>query len=104
MMRWTICICLLLIACATESKSVRTRSDGALTVHCAVRDARIYVDDTFVARAGQDQPLRVPSGLRRIEVRADGWFTAYREVEIPARGAARIDVDLRKVPDGEPGG
>jgi hypothetical protein len=98
---FTLILCLFLISgCATTAKTVTTQS-GALTVQCAVPEARVYVDDTFVGRAGS---LKVAAGLRRVEVRADGWFTAYREVEVPARGAARLDVDLRKIPDGEPGG
>lgn len=95
-----------LAGCATTAKTTRPQADGALTIKCAVPDARIYVDDAFVARAAEaaDHPLRVRSGTRRVEVRADGWFTAYRDVEVPANAATRVDIDLRKVPDGEPGG
>src|SRR6185312_15566222 len=43
----------------------------------------------------------VPSGSRRVEVRADGWFTAYRDVVVPHDGRAAVDVALRPVPETE---
>ena len=46
--------------------------------------------------------LLVPSGARRVEVRADGWFTAYRDVAVPHAGRATVDVALRRVPETEP--
>ena len=71
---------------------------------CSVPDARVYVDDKFVGRAVElgDQPIPVHAGNRRIEVRADGWFSAYREVPVAHAARAKVDVPLRKVPDGEP--
>lgn len=91
--------------CAPAGPSVR-RSDASLTVACAVPGARVYLDDTFVGRASElsSRALRVPSGTRRVEVRADGYFTTYREVAVPPNGAARVEVPLRRVPDNEPGG
>jgi hypothetical protein len=88
------------------------RADAGLVVavrcaaggDCAVPDARVYVDDKFVGRANElsNQPIPVHAGNRRVEVRADGWFTAYREVPVAHAARAQVDVPLRKVPDGEP--
>jgi hypothetical protein len=80
--------------------AVRCAQPGA---DCAVPDARVYVDDKFVGRAIDlgDQPIPVQAGSRRVEVRADGWFTSYREVPVARSARAKVDVPMRKVPDGE---
>jgi hypothetical protein len=103
MIRWVVAASLLCVACASTSKSV-VRADGQLAVACNVPDARVYVDDVFRGRAIELSAgaLLVPSGARRVEVRADGWFTAYRDVVVPHAGRAAVDVALRKVPETEP--
>jgi hypothetical protein len=90
-------------ACAPTSAVVRT--DAQLAVACDVPDARVYVDDVFRGRAVElrGRALAVPSGARRVEVRADGWFTAYRDVTVPPKGRASVDVPLRRVPETETG-
>lgn len=98
-----------LCACACGPKTASTpawpRADAQLVVKVPVADARVYLDDVFIGRAAQlRRPAGVVSGHRRVEVRADGWFTAYREVEIPRGGTATVEVELRRVPEGEPGG
>ena len=73
------------------------------TAGCAIPEARVYVDDKFVGRAVElaGRTIGVRAGTRRVEVRADGWFTAYREVPVAPKGRARVEVPLDKVPDGE---
>jgi hypothetical protein len=102
-MRLIVAAALVSIACAPTAKSV-VRADGQLKVACNVPDARVYVDDVFRGRAIElaAGALLVPSGARRVEVRADGWFTAYRDVVVPHAGRAAVDVALRKVPETEP--
>jgi hypothetical protein len=92
----------LLAGCAPSAKAVRL--DAQLAIACDVPEARIYVDDMFRARAGEllGHVLAVPSGVRRIEVRADGWFTAYRDVVVAHAGRAAVEVALRRVPETEP--
>jgi hypothetical protein len=89
-------------ACAPTKAVVR--ADGQLQVTCNVADARVYVDDVFRGRAAELEHgvMLVPSGARRVEVRADGWFTAYRDVTVPHAGRAGVDVALRRVPETEP--
>jgi hypothetical protein len=94
----------LLTSCATTSQAPKT--DAALMLSCNVGDARIYVDEVFVGRAVdlRGHGVAVRSGTRRVEVRADGYFTAYRDVPVAPGARAALDVSLRRVPDGEPGG
>ena len=80
------------------------RADAQLAIACNVPEARVYVDDVFRGRAIElaHGALLVPSGARRVEVRADGWFTAYRDVVVPHAGRATVDLALRRVPETEP--
>jgi hypothetical protein len=89
--------------CAHEAAAVR-KPDAQLAVHVNVPDARIYVDETFAGRAADlERGVPVVSGKKRVEVRADGWFAAYRDVAVTPGARATLDVALRRVPDGEPG-
>ena len=101
-MRYVVAAALFASACAPTKAVVR--ADGQLAVACNVPEARVYVDDVFRGRAAElaAGALLVPSGARRVEVRADGWFTAYRDVSVPHAGRATVDVELRRVPDTEP--
>lgn len=103
-MRYLVAAALFSAACAHTGKPA-VRLDGQLAVRCNVPDARVYVDDVFRGRAAELAvgALMVPSGPRRVEVRADGWFTAYRDVAVPHAGRANVDVELRRVPETEPG-
>jgi hypothetical protein len=93
---------LVATGCATTSPA--RRADARLAIACNVPDARVYVDDVFVGRAADlsRHALAVASGSRRVELRADGWFTAYRDVAVPPAGRADLRVDLRPVPPNEP--
>ena len=90
-------------ACAPTTAALRT--DAQLAITCDVPDARIYVDEVFRGRAAElrGRALAVPSGARRVEVRADGWFTAYRDVTVPPKGRATVEVPLKRVPETETG-
>jgi hypothetical protein len=99
--RYVLCL-VALTACAAGLKGARP--DARLAVVCAVPTARVYLDDRFVGVAGAlARGLLIRSGARRIEVRAEGYFTAYRELAVAPGSDARLVVPLRVVPDGEPG-
>lgn len=102
-MRYLVAAALFGVACAPTKSAVR--ADGQLAIACNVPEARVYVDDVFRGRAAElsGGAVLVPSGSRRVEVRADGWFTAYRDVVVPHAGHASVDVALRRVPETEPG-
>ena len=99
-----IFLALALASCAPTGAVVR-KPDASLVIACAVKEARVYVDDAFVGRAGDldGKPLPVVSGARRVEVRADGWFSAYRDVAVAPGARATLEVTLHKVPETEAG-
>ena len=98
-----LAFCCLGAACAPTARSV-VHADGQLAIACNVPEARVYVDEVFRGRAAElaGGALVVPSGARRVEVRADGWFAAYRDVVVPHAGRAGVDIALRRVPETEP--
>jgi hypothetical protein len=89
--------------CATTGTRA-VKPDAQLVVDAAVPDARIYVDDVFAGRAAElrGRAILVRSGTRRLEIRADGYFTAYRDVTITRGARAAITVALRAAPANEP--
>jgi hypothetical protein len=72
-------------------------------VECAVPLARVYLDETFVGRVDQLGALPVASGRVRMQVRADGYFTAYRDVVVHRGERRRERVSLYRVPALESG-
>ncbi len=79
------------------------KNDATLLVGCSVGSASVYVDETFAGRAAElgQSGLRVRHGVIRVEVRADGFYPAYRDVTVRSGERARVDVELRAIPEGE---
>jgi hypothetical protein len=68
-----------------------------------VAEARVYVDDQLIGRAAEleGHPVAVRAGSHRVEVRSDGWLTAYRDATVAHGGRTTVEVPLRRVPEGE---
>jgi hypothetical protein len=103
---WLIAGALCTVACTVGCAGLKraARPDARLAIVCSVPLARVYLDDRFVGLAGELGALPVVGGDRRVELRADGYFTAYRDVKVPPAGRARLEVELHPVPEGDPGG
>lgn len=68
-------------ACRPPAVRPPPAPDSALLIDCSEPQALVYVDDHLVGQAGDlKQPLGLRSGLHRVELRADGKLSAYREV------------------------
>jgi hypothetical protein len=94
-MRWLPL--LLLAGCAHAPPP----PDATIVVETSAPQARVYIDDALAG--GGQRKLAVFSGKRRVEIRADGYYTAYFDVEIPRGSLHKLDAPLRKVPPGQPG-
>ena len=72
-----------------------------LVVECAPAEALVFVDQRLagVAADSQRQPLAIPPGSRQVEIRAAGYFTAYRELSLGPGQSARLVLALRADPD-----
>jgi hypothetical protein len=95
---------LLALGGCAATAATALRPDAQLVIECPVADARVYIDEVLAGRAAdlRGRAVQVPSGQRRVEVRADGYFTSYHEVTVAHGGRAAVAVELRHVPDNEP--
>jgi hypothetical protein len=98
MMRYFV----FLIACAGPGQSVK-KTDAVLVVQSNVPSASVYVDEGFSGRAAElgRAGVRVAHGNLRVEVRADGYFPAYKDVLVHSGETAHVDVPLKAIPEGE---
>jgi hypothetical protein len=93
---------LMAIGCGAPQAARRQAGRSALLlVDCSVPGARIYVDETFVGLARElgVRPVELAAGARRLEVRAEGYFTVYRDLELAPGEQHREQVRLRQQPD-----
>jgi hypothetical protein len=104
-MRWPGLAAALLCGCAHTGAAVRPLN-ASVSIDCPVGDARVYINDRFCGRAAELARTAVPvaAGTLRVELRADGYFTAYRDLLVGSGAHERLHVDLRRVPTLEPGG
>jgi hypothetical protein len=93
---------LLLAACpgCRTGGPVAPRPLGGLLVRCEPADALVYVDDHLEGNASRlaQQPLALPEGFHRVEIRKDGFFPHFAEVTVVKGVRQTIEVTLRKEP------
>jgi len=87
-------------SCRTPSPAVPPRALGGLLIACEPADALIYVDDRLQGSVDslKRQPLLVPEGFHRLELRRDGYFSHFAEVTVAKGVQQRLEVKLRKEP------
>lgn len=70
---------------------------GALNIACSDQGALVYVDGRLTGKAGDfvRQPLALRAGAHRLELRAEGKLTAYRDVSVHPAETTRLEVTLR---------
>lgn len=80
------------------------RPTGTLLLSVAPAGVTILLDDRPLPARSGDALLRVAvtSGAHRLELRAPGYFTAYRDVAVAAASEQRLSVMLRPDPDAAP--
>ena len=93
---------IFLIACAGPGQSVK-KADAVLVVQSNIPSASVYIDEDFSGRAADlgRGGIRVAHGNLRVEVRADGYFPAYKDVVVHSGETARVEVPLKAIPEGE---
>jgi PEGA domain len=87
-------------ACAHAPSS----SGVALRVETNVADATVWVDDILVGRAAEwtgDAPTarHLRPGFHRVEVRAPGYYSVFREIDQPEGGRATVAAPLKPLLD-----
>jgi len=94
---------LLVFLLAEGCAGPRRPPSGILRLRVTPAEARVLLDDRYIGSAAQlsGRPLKLDSGVRRIEVTAEGRYAARREAAITPGGQLDLSIDLRAVPDGE---
>lgn len=89
-------LCLVLSACGYQN----TRQEPAkLQVIAQPEDARVYVDERFIASARvlAQRPRELRAGSHRVTITAPGYFPHDVAVDLPS-GTTTIRISLRQVP------
>ena len=89
-----------LLACCGPASDTARLDLGRLRVGCVPADAMLYVDGRFLGTVAslKGRAVALPEGLRRVEVRRQGYFSHLAEVQVAKGARRRLDVRLRKQP------
>lgn len=78
---------------ATRAPTSATASDAVVRLVGGPSDAAVWVNGRFVADlATLRRGLALAAGVHRIEIRHDGYFAAYLELELASRERRDIQV------------
>ena len=69
----------------------------ALQVDANVPDATIWIDDVLIGKVTEwaHDGRHIRAGFHRVEIRAPGYYSVYREVEQVDGGHAAVNATLR---------
>ena len=97
-----VVLLLIVSGCASRSRGAQPPRiiEGGLLVSCIPSDAEVIIDGRFVGVVSSvgGRPIPLPEGLHRVELRRDGYFSAYHEVRGVRGVRQRLQVELRQVP------
>lgn len=90
---------LLALGCAHSGGDPDTGKRG-LIVTCSLPSAHLYIDDYPIARTEwQDgKKMSLAKGPHRVETRAEGYYSEYREVQVPEQGFVTVTLTPRARP------
>ncbi|MFH1131772.1 MAG: PEGA domain-containing protein [Pseudomonadota bacterium] len=90
-----------LFCCTPKHKlQAEVRPTEGLVVACDPADAQIFVDDRYcgTVESQKGRPLTLPVGFHRIELRKEGYWAQFFEVNLVQGVRQKIEVKLRKEP------
>ncbi|MDB4981201.1 MAG: hypothetical protein JWM82_1953 [Myxococcales bacterium] len=95
-----LALCLGVAACA------HTPATGgvAFRVDTNVADATVWIDDILVGRAAEwtsEGPTarHLRPGFHRVEIRAPGYYSVFREIDQPEGGRVSVSASLKPLVD-----
>ncbi len=99
--RWRALPIALLVLALAACASLRFGEAAALRIDCAVPEAAIFIDDTFMGRAHEwNRDGRfVKPGFHRIAVLHPDYHEHYAELELAKGDAVRLEVRLYRLLD-----
>jgi hypothetical protein len=84
------------LAFAAACGAAQLRPDATLVVKCDDRAAQVYLDEHYagLALATRAEPLPLRHGAHRLELRAEGKLSSYRDLAIAPGEHAAVEVEL----------
>ena len=80
-----------------------TLSSGAVgvRVECNVPDATVWIDDLLAgsAKEWKSEGHQIRAGFHRIEIRRPGYYSVFKEVDLPVGGKSVVEAKLRETID-----
>lgn len=83
--------------CAFSGCPARTkRLAQGIKINCSYSDARVFVNGHFLGRGRRvfNKLIKLPPGRHLVEVRLDGHYTRYREIEVKRDNVQVIKLSL----------
>lgn len=65
---------------------------GTIAVECNIDGASVFLDSRLVGKSPLDGPLRAAAGISTIGVKATGYGTVERRLEVLARSEVKIEI------------
>jgi PEGA domain len=74
---------------------------GSVRVDCNLTDATVWIDDVLVGNASswKAEGRQIRAGFHRIEIRRPGYYSVFKEVDLPVGGHSVVEAKLRETID-----
>jgi len=91
-------VALLAAALAVASCAHGLPEGGGFRVDCNLTDATVLVDDVPVGNASgwKADGRQIRAGFHRVEIRRPGYYSVYKEIDLPVGGQAVVVAKLRE--------
>jgi len=74
---------------------------GGVRVDCNLTDATVWIDDVPMGNASTWKAAghQIRAGFHRVEIRRPGYYSVFKEIDLPAGGQALVVAKLRETID-----
>jgi hypothetical protein len=74
---------------------------GGFRVECNVTDATVLIDDVPVGEASgwKSDGRQIRAGFHRVEIRRPGYYSVFKEIDLPVGGQSVVVAKLRETID-----
>jgi hypothetical protein len=74
---------------------------GGFRVDCNLSDATVWIDDVPMGNAStwKTEGHQIRAGFHRVEIRRLGYYSVFKEIDLPAGGRALVVAKLRETID-----
>jgi hypothetical protein len=74
---------------------------GGVRIDCNLTDASVWIDDVPMGNAStwKAEGRQIRAGFHRVEIRRPGYYSVFKEIDLPAGGQALVVAKLRETID-----